>query len=176
MKKFILHICIFFILATGFSQPRVVSVGFVHYEGGGKDDSILYKYSVVINSFVNEYYRKNVGRIYVSIGAQYLAAYDNLLGNSLTNKLYNRTRHFDKPGLRIQVIDSSIFKLSDFLKLLDYSLQNRKELKSIYRINLKQDYYDQPTIMSIESTSIKAIIENPNDRVNEFLDKVMVNE
>jgi hypothetical protein len=168
MKKnniYILSILLLLSLSGNAQLVFVKQIGSVAFRSNTIDKDSLRKtsYATLCNSYINKYYPKNkLPLVYLVVNPNndsllYELAFDNLNGNSLSNKLYNRKSKYDIPGIRI-VICSSNMQSEICLKLLDYAINNLSTLKSIRKQALKKDYYDQPNTLSLNRVIIDSII------------------
>lgn len=148
---------------------RGQSNAIVEYNGivfeKGVNDKLKEEYAFLCSEYIkSNYSKKKLPLIYIVVDNQstnYELAYDNLTGNSLDNKLYERKGKFYKPGIRIKVPVSP--NQSDaILKLLDYGILHLCDLKKNWRKVSKLDYYDRPESLSLNEEKIKEILKKVN--------------
>jgi len=166
--RILIVLSIFIISST--NAPAQVSfvkqIGRVALNGSNTDaDSLLKRsYAMLINGHIkNHYSKKRLPLIYLAIRSvedpsmPFELAYDNLNGNSLENKTYHRRGKYDAPGIRIKIYTKGLRK-DEVLKLLEYGVDNLKELKKIRSEALRKEHYDQPETLSLSREKIMEII------------------
>ncbi len=166
IKIFIIVLLTFFVAVVANAQVIFIKqIGQVVFNGSSIDSDTLVKmeYAALINEHIQKKYsKKKIPFIYLSVRSvddpvPFELAYDNLNGNSLENKTYDREGKYDTPGLRIKIYSRETRK-EELLALLDYGLTNLKELKKIRNAALKKEYYDQPETLSLSQERIREII------------------
>lgn len=142
----------------------VKQIGCVAFNGSSVDRDSLRKenYALLVNEHIQKNYsKKKLPLIYLVVcsmdSMHFQLAYDNLNGNSLDNKTYDRKGKYDTPGLRIKICSQELHK-EELLKLLDYGIVNLKELKKMRNDALSKDHYDQPETLSLSRERILEII------------------
>ena len=146
----------------------VKQIGHVVFNSSSVDSDSSWKiiYTTLINEYIQKHYqKKKLPLIYLTVYSVnntlmfYELAYDNLNGNSLENEIYDRKGKYDAPGIRIKICSQELQK-EELLKLLNYGINNLKELKKIRNEALKKSQYDQPNTLSLSQEKILEIINH----------------
>ena len=173
--KYLLPSCLLIVIITNAqAQIYVRQTGLVAYSGSviHTDTVTMDAYSKSLNTFIKEMHgKRNLPLIYISIGENTVLSFDNLNGNSLDNKAYDRNGKYDKPGIRIVISNTSQTPERNMLKLLDYGIENLSELKKERKKALKLEYYDQPDQLNLKEEKLQNLLVKENAKVEAFLKK-----
>jgi hypothetical protein len=168
-KTAILSITFLFFLTINCKAQALITyqIGKIVYKSSSidKDSSIKKSYAILCSKYVREHYRhKNLPLIFLVQGQQGIeVSYDNLKGNSLTNKLYYRKSQYDLPGIRLK-FNFKRMPIADVLRLLEFATNNLSKLKKIRHDALKLDYYDQPNTLSLSTRIIDSILNSETSK------------
>lgn len=159
------------------AQVFTVERGKVVYGSSGMDaDSLIKKrYAILCDSYIKEFYsEKKLHFLYLIINKDQHSSinelsYDDLSGYSSEYEYYGVNKKYNNPGLRIG-IHSAQDEPENILKLLDYGLNNLRELKKRRKRLLKSAKRSQLENLSLSQGEINRIIATPlSDRIQRFL-------
>ncbi|NIG54412.1 hypothetical protein [Chitinophaga sp. Cy-1792] len=173
-----LNRCLFFfvtvILSAGNSNgqavyTKITQVGKVVYSSGihSSRDSIKLDLAMLCSKYIFTYYKhKKLPFIYLAVSpvkvsdtVTYEMSYDNIHGHALNNSNVKVRNKYMEPGIRIWVSDFSVDKRS-LLKLLDFGINNLKDLKSLYRKAVHEEEYDDE-LLQLPQEKIFQILSQP---------------
>lgn len=173
-----LTLCVFLVVfgaKHAIGQDITVRLGHVVYTTIKEDqDSVTKKkYAELCEEFCARYYStKRLPFVYLVISSTgsdtslFELAFDNLRGNSLSNREYGRNKIYDVPGIRIKICTRER-KEEEVLKLLDYAINHLMDLKNIRKRAVKKD---EDASLSLGHDKIMSILNGAmSDKVSDFI-------
>ena len=146
-----------------------VQIGNVVYSSSSvdADSAIKENYAELCNKYIERYYHgEHLPLVYLIIRCAkidtscYQLAYDNLSGYPSNHKYYGSDKRFNQPGIRIKIY-SNRGEWENLLKLLDYGINNIKELKQQRKSLIKQNRDDGLESISLSQDKITSILKEP---------------